>query len=166
MKASPETAAKIRTAAAAGRRSKLYLWMLANFDEFSATIRDAGRPNWAELARAFAEEDLTVLSKTPPTPEQARMTWVKVRATVAAREAKKPVRPPGLTQPVAAQLMPRPPLPPPAATETAPGSYHPDERPRPRTPIRLRAPTPLAEGEAWPDDGSHLPAPLRPERKP
>jgi hypothetical protein len=68
MKASPETVAKIRTAAAAGRRSKLYLWMLANLDEFSATIRDAGdaREPWDGWIRSGK----SVLPQ--PTPDGSR----------------------------------------------------------------------------------------------
>jgi hypothetical protein len=69
----------IKRAATADRRSSLYLWMVRNYDEFGATLADAGKPNWAALADAFKDEGLTDLKGRPPTPEGARLTWFKVR---------------------------------------------------------------------------------------
>jgi HTH-type transcriptional regulator/antitoxin HigA len=44
---------KIRQAATKERRSALYRWMLANFDDFKATVAEAGRPNWKALSEAL-----------------------------------------------------------------------------------------------------------------
>ncbi|HME22557.1 MAG TPA: hypothetical protein VKI44_14650, partial [Acetobacteraceae bacterium] len=49
---------RIRLAVLIGRRSRLYLWMAANFDQFSATLAEAGRPNWQALLEAFRDERL------------------------------------------------------------------------------------------------------------
>lgn len=82
-------AAKVRKAAVTDRRSPLYLWMLANHAGFSATVAEAGRPNWKALSEAFAEEGLMDLKNKPPTPEGARLTWLKVRKVVKARDAER-----------------------------------------------------------------------------
>ena len=77
------TTLRIRQAAAAGRRSLLYQWMLANFEEFRAILAAAGRPNWSELAKAFGEEKLWDRRNRPPTAEGSRQTWWLVRRAVA-----------------------------------------------------------------------------------
>ena len=90
------TTPRIRQAAAAGRRSILYQWMLANFEEFRATLAAAGRPNWSELAKAFAEEKLWDRRNRPPTAEGSRQTWWLVRRAVAKDLAlAEPVSSPG-----------------------------------------------------------------------
>jgi hypothetical protein len=71
---------RIRSAALIGRRSRLYLWMAANFDQFSATLAEAGRPNWQGLLEAFRDERLADKGMTA---EKVRLTWFAVRAAVA-----------------------------------------------------------------------------------
>ena len=147
-----ETALKSRSAA--------YQWLHANHAEIAAEFARQPQPAWMALMRTAAGEGITL------TAAALRKTWPRVLRDLA-REAQTPAKPAPVApsaQPVAAPVMSRP-LPPSAATEVALGSYDQDERPRARIPIRLRPPTPLAEGEAWPDDGSRLPAPLRPTRK-
>jgi hypothetical protein len=71
---------RIRSAVLIGRRSRLYLWMAANFDQFSATLAEAGRPNWQALLEAFRDERLVDKEMTA---EKVRLTWFAVRAAVA-----------------------------------------------------------------------------------
>ena len=85
-----ETAAdRLRQAAAPVRRSALYRWMEQNFDEFSQIVAEAGRPNWRGIAEVLASEGLRNLRNEPPSPEGARLTWVKVRKAVAARRRRQ-----------------------------------------------------------------------------
>jgi hypothetical protein len=74
---------KVRKAATTGRRSVLYRWMMANYAEFTATVAEAGRPNWAALAETFGEEGLHDRLGRPPSSETARQTWWLVRQAVA-----------------------------------------------------------------------------------
>lgn len=78
---------KIRTAAMAGRRSGLYQWMNENFDVFRSALAEAGKPNWAELAKVFAEDSLWGATEKP-SGERARLTWLQVRKTRERRTAK------------------------------------------------------------------------------
>jgi hypothetical protein len=78
----------LRTAAA-GRRSKLYRWLMENHDTFRDTLAAAGQPDWKALAEAFGKEGLTDRLGKAPTPEGARQTWFAVRQAVA----KSPVSP-------------------------------------------------------------------------
>ena len=71
---------RIRSAVLIGRRSRLYLWMAANFDQFSATLAEAGRPSWQALLEAFRDERLADKGMTA---EKVRLTWFAVRAAVA-----------------------------------------------------------------------------------
>jgi hypothetical protein len=74
--------------------------MLANHDEFSATVKEAGKPNWGELAKVFAAEGLRDLRNQPPSAEGARQTWFKVRQAVAkAAAAPTQTRPPRVVTP-------------------------------------------------------------------
>ena len=72
---------RIRSAVLIGRRSRLYLWMAANFDQFSATLADAGRPNWQALLEAFRDE--RPHRQGNDSREGLRLTWFTVRAAVA-----------------------------------------------------------------------------------
>jgi hypothetical protein len=91
---------RIKQAAAVGRRSSLYLWMLKNHDEFAASLAEAGRPNWQAIAEAFGAEGLTDLRNKPPTAEGARQTWFKVRKAVAKAPAvPKPAPASPMTKP-------------------------------------------------------------------
>ena len=161
---SPE---KIKEAAMSGRRSPLYRWMLENFDQFSGTVAEAGRPNWQALAVAFGEGGLRDRLGKAPSAEGTRQTWFLVRQAVA-KTPKLAGRPaamvPGPSRPVTASGERQPALLPSAA---------PDERtvdltvtpPRQRKRLELRSARPLAEGEAPKDDGSELPRPIHPNRK-
>ena len=62
---------RIRSAVLIGRRSRLYLWMAAHFDQFSATLAEAGRPNWHALLEAFRNERLADQGMTA---EKVRLT--------------------------------------------------------------------------------------------
>jgi hypothetical protein len=88
--------------------------------------------------------------------------WRPLQAPTAA-----PARPkPRAQAPVLATLLaPSPAYVPPPPSD--PGVRPPrlDSPPRERRRLVLRSPTPLAEGEPAPDDGSKLPIPLRPEPK-
>ena len=77
---SPE---KLREAAMSGRRSAVYRWMLENFDQFSRTVAEAGRPNWQALARTFGEAGLRDRLGKAPSAEGTRQTWFLVRQAVA-----------------------------------------------------------------------------------
>jgi hypothetical protein len=89
-------------------RSPLYKWLRRNHQQFSDTLAEAGRPDWAVIARAFGAEGLTDGDGKAPSKEGARQTWYKVKKDVASsaarvREAKvSPVRidlpPPPRTQ--------------------------------------------------------------------
>ena len=107
---------RIRSAVLIGRRSRLYLWMAANFDQFSATLAEAGRPNWQALLGAFRDEQLADKGMTA---EKIRLTWFAVRAAVAKDQdlpaklhalmvqEKLPARPPPTpVAPVEDQLKP------------------------------------------------------------
>ncbi len=107
---------RIRSAVLIGRRSRLYLWMAANFDQFSATLAEAGRPNWQALLEAFRDERLADKGMTA---EKVRLTWFAVRAAVAKDQGlpaklhalmvqeKLPVRPPATpVAPIEDQLKP------------------------------------------------------------
>ncbi len=71
---------RIRSAVLIGRRSRLYLWMVANFDQFSVILAEAGRPNWQALLEAFRDERLVDKGMTA---EKIRLTWSAVRTAVA-----------------------------------------------------------------------------------
>jgi hypothetical protein len=108
--------------------------MLANFEEFRATLAAAGRPNWGELAKAFAEEKLWDRRNRPPTAEGSRQTWWLVRRAVAKDPTlaprPKPVPSAGRAN-VPAQV-------PPQATETPGDASDDDFRPTTLTPLRKR----------------------------
>lgn len=84
---------ELERAAATGRRSMLFLWMYRHHEEFTALIKRAGRPNWAELAAKFGEMGQTDRLGNTPQPEGARQTWVKVRKLLE-REARESLRNP------------------------------------------------------------------------
>ena len=158
---SPE---KLREAAMSGRRSALYRWMLANFDQFSSTVAEAGRPNWQALAVVFGEAGLRDRLGKAPSAEGTRQTWFLVRQAVAKTVARPDAMVQVPSRPVTASAERRPALLPSAAA---------DERtvdltvtpPRQRKRLELRSARPLAEGEVPRDDGSELPRPIPPNRK-
>lgn len=90
---------KVRKAATTGRRSVLYRWMLENYAEFTATVAEAGRPNWAALAEMFGNEGLHDRLGRPPSPETARQTWWLVRQAVARSGGKAAQTPQASAQP-------------------------------------------------------------------
>jgi hypothetical protein len=89
MKTTPEEADRIRKAASIDRRSPLYLWMMANFDEFRDSVAEAGRPNWKSLATEFAALGLKDVKGNQPTPEGARQTWWQVRKAKHAKDTRR-----------------------------------------------------------------------------
>jgi hypothetical protein len=159
MAAVPSIKDRIRKAATSKRRSKLFLWMFENFNDFAETVAEAGRPNWQELAKTFGEEGMTDLKGNQPTAEATRLTWFRVRAAMDTRNRKKAPTRPAYT-PLAAPTERQPS---PLAAE-APSNYRLDP-PRERQKLQLRSPIPLEPGEPAPDDGSLLPRPLRPVPK-
>ena len=114
---SPE---KLREAAMSGRRSALYRWMLENFDQFSGTVAEAGRPNWQALAVAFGEGGLRDRLGKAPSAEGTRQTWFLVRQAVAKTPklvAKPAAMVPGPSRPVTASGERQPALLPSAAPD-------------------------------------------------
>jgi hypothetical protein len=155
---------KLREAAMSGRRSALYRWMLANFDQFSSTVAEAGRPNWQALARTFGEAGLRDRLGKVPSAEGTRQTWFLVRQAVA--KTPKLVARPAPSRPVAAAGERQPaPLQPAAAVSPEGTVGLAVTPPTPRKRMEFRSARPLAEGEAPKDDGSKLPRPLHPKLK-
>jgi hypothetical protein len=161
---SPE---KLREAAMSGRRSALYRWMLENFDQFSGTVAEAGRPNWQALAVAFGEGGLRDRLGKAPSAEGTRQTWFLVRQAVA-KTPKLVARPAamvqGPTRPVTASGERQPALLPSAAPSSV-GVIDPIAPPPVRRRMRFQSARALAPGEAPKDDGSKLPRPLHPNLK-
>lgn len=83
-----DTFDRLKKAAASGRRSTLYRWMMSNYDRFARTLIEAGRPNWDELAQTFTELGLKSRDEARPlTGDGVRLTWRKVRVA----RAKTPI---------------------------------------------------------------------------
>jgi hypothetical protein len=122
---------RLRAAATARRRSALYQWMNANFDVFAATLADVGKPNWAELAKVFTEDQLDIFGKAP-TGEGARLTWLRVRKTRQA--IQRPEAPPApASSPVSRQSPPpQESTPTASASPTTPQQDDPEDDPPPR----------------------------------
>lgn len=89
----------LATAAAEGRRSKLFLWMYTHHAEFEeAVLKRAGRPNWKRIALELEKirwlgDPLTNLAGKPASGEQARQIWLQVRKALE-REALESKRAP------------------------------------------------------------------------
>lgn len=88
---------ELAEAAAAGRRSKLHVWMYRNHAKFQREVLEAaGRPNWDALAAEFTKRGQTVLkpdgAEIATTGEGARKVWLGVRKRLereaTAREVK------------------------------------------------------------------------------
>jgi hypothetical protein len=147
----------IATVAAAFRsrgRSKLYSWLWEHFDELPPY--EKYRVNWPELTAALTNLGIKGRQDKPLTPDTVRKTYERV---LVDRRAV-----PHTAQSGAPRSPPRP-VPPPNPGDYAPVQSLPDSQPRERKRMVLRSPVPLAEGEPAPNDGSRLPAPLRPESK-
>lgn len=89
------TRALLRTAERSDRRSPLFWWMVDNHDQMLSAARD--RPiSWDAFAGEAARLGLTDTKGQPPTPRNARETWIQARRAVAkererqAAEAAKP----------------------------------------------------------------------------
>lgn len=136
------------------RRSKLYRWMADNYDAFQATLAEAGRPNWQELAKVFAEDGLTDSEGKPPSPEGTRQTWWKVRKAVEAARKKAP-------QPGAQSTLPA--EHPAAASPAPPRPLAPATRkdePMTLRPAQRRPPNAERDDNDEPYDSSSLPKPI------
>ena len=72
------------------RRSDVYHWMHANFDQFSAYL-DRPHSTWDAIAGALVAVGIKDRSGTKLTAANARLTWLKVRRAIA-RERGEPVR--------------------------------------------------------------------------
>ena len=71
---------RLKEAAASGRRSTLFRWLMRNHDRFAETMREAGRPNWEELAATFVEMGLKNREVDKPlSGPGVRLTWRKVK---------------------------------------------------------------------------------------
>jgi hypothetical protein len=77
----------------------------------------------------------------------------------------RPPKPKGPARSQATQPRQVAPVAQPERADYAPVQSLPDAKPRERKRMVLHSPVPLAEGEPAPNDGSRLPAPLRPEPK-
>jgi hypothetical protein len=107
-------------AAAKSQRSTLYLWLQDNHDPFALMLRDVVRPNWAALARKFAEHGLRDGEGNPPSAECTRQTWWKVRKTMKARAAARARRPAAPDPSARPQPVPSPARPVPSPIPAAP----------------------------------------------
>jgi hypothetical protein len=76
------------TDAAMSKRSTLYRWMVANYDDFAEVLKQAGRPNWEKLALTLGEQGLRDAGDKPPTEECTRQTWWKVKKAMARRAGR------------------------------------------------------------------------------
>ena len=81
---------RLRTAAASGRRSTLYRWMMRNHERFSETLAEAGRPNWEALAATFDKMGLKNRDERQAlTGPGVRQTWRKVKQAPAKAPIKQ-----------------------------------------------------------------------------
>jgi hypothetical protein len=167
-RAGKDRSENILRTAAAGRRSKLYRWLMENHDAFKSTLAAAGQPDWKALSVAFGKEGLTDRLGKAPTPEGARQTWFAVRQAVAKSPGlagsppvvvspSRPVIGAGERQPAPLQSSPLP------AAALSPATVVDPIAPRRR--MRFQSARALAPGEAPKDDGSKLPRPLHPNLK-
>lgn len=76
-------------------RSPLRLWMRDNHDAFAARLK-LKRPDWAGLARVFAERNLMDGKGQPPQAETARKTWQRVVAEVTRTRSQSEFAPPAV----------------------------------------------------------------------
>lgn len=60
------------------RASPLYRWLWSNHDEFACLLERA-RPNWTELANAFAQNGFTTGKGGPVRAETLRQMWFRIR---------------------------------------------------------------------------------------
>jgi hypothetical protein len=80
--------AEIMDAAASGRRSTLYRWMADNHGRFADVVAAAGRPNRTELAWELGNMGLRDRAGNPPSPANARLTWLWVRKAHAKAQGQ------------------------------------------------------------------------------
>jgi len=149
---------EIVKAAQTGRRSPLFIYLMNHFQEISQALAHVGRPNWDELAKRFGEAGLTDLSGKPPTRDNTRNTWLKVRK--AAAQSGLAATPQPLTSRRIRTAQAGPPV---TVLQHTPDREPGQPRPRPK--IVLKSAVALKEGEPAQQDGSQLPSPLRPTTK-
>lgn len=124
----PIDPARLR-AAALGRQSELYRWMLENYATFARVVERAdGKPDWPALTAEFKAMGITASFGRAGSADTTRNTWTKVCKAVAARNPKKRKEPPKAKDPapgivreaVAAPVAAIPDLPPPLLTTNRP----------------------------------------------
>lgn len=152
-----------------GKRSELFRWIYDRADSFQ-TMLNEHQPSWESVAKVFADTKVRDGSGKLPSAERVRKAWLDVRqakgwATKKAQAQSNAVVPAPAAVPSSSihSLTERMPMPP--AAQPAGRPAEPSAQPRTRERITLRPPVPLAEGEPAQNDGSRLPAALRPERK-
>jgi hypothetical protein len=82
-------------------RSPLFWWLVEHHEEL-ATAASGRRLQWARLCARFTEIGLTDATGKPASVHTARMTWHRVKQSVAQarqREAAKPPQKPGAVYP-------------------------------------------------------------------
>jgi hypothetical protein len=149
---------KLLAAEVQKRRSPLYRWLQDHYDQIAPIIATQSRPSWEALARTAKASGQTGPVDGGPSRQTIRKAWLRL-ALDMERAAKTVPR----TSEQGKRQIERVPLPLPAAATAAPERH--DTQPRERKRMILRSPTPLVEGEPAKNDGSTLPAPLRPEGK-
>jgi hypothetical protein len=145
-------------------RPALYQWMHSHYAKLKPVLTQP-RPSWKAVAQAAYEDGQKGEDGQPYSRQVAWKTWKQLYQDMQLPDAGPASRQKGETtgrerQPALLSPVPVPSSPPPVMNTPA----SPD-RPRERKRMVLRSPVPLAEGEPAPNDGSHLPAPLRPEAK-
>ncbi len=96
-KKKPMRMAAVLRAKGGPRRSALFRWLLAHYDELSPLLNRKHAP-WTDAAAEMATEGIMGANGQPPTPNAPRQVWLRVardvdqaRAEEAARAPKNPV---------------------------------------------------------------------------
>lgn len=147
------------------RRSPLYGWLEDHYAEIAPVIAAQRRPSWEALAQTARESGQKGPVDGGPSRQTVRKAWFRLLADMERSKAQEA----SVIGEASPAMMHRqrapshPGVPSAASPVVAAPDY--DARPRERKRMVLRSPVPLAEGEPAPNDGSRLPAPLRPETK-
>jgi hypothetical protein len=74
-------------------RSPLFWWLVEHYDEL-ATAASGRLLQWARLCTRFAEMGLTDLHGKPASVQTARVTWHRVKQSVAKARLRVAAKPP------------------------------------------------------------------------
>lgn len=88
-----DTKAILRTVERSERRSPLFRWMVEHHDELVEASRRDGI-HWASFCAEAAKRGLTDTRGHPPTTDNARKTWERVRRVVQKARAEAAAKPP------------------------------------------------------------------------